>query len=109
MLVKNLAEESFVALRRVYDGVQAAGGVLNVSIDKSMMSYVKSSHSAYTLALQKKKDEQSAQKQKIADKRKILAEIKSLEEKKSKIESNRQQECLTIEAKIKDLTKKSAL
>ena len=53
VLVTNMQEESVVAQRQVYDGIHAAGGLLNVDINASLMSYVRSSHSAYDDALKK--------------------------------------------------------
>ena len=49
VLVENLKEESGVAQRQVFDGIQSSGGISEVVITPSMMSYVRSSHSRYSV------------------------------------------------------------
>ena len=39
MLVENLMEESLIGQRIVYDGIQKAGGVFSVNIDKNMIHF----------------------------------------------------------------------
>jgi hypothetical protein len=44
-LVENLHEESLIAQRQLYDGILAAGGVLNVAIEKSLLQLARSARS----------------------------------------------------------------
>jgi hypothetical protein len=50
MLVENLHEESLNAQRHVYDAVTAAGGLLQVKIDRRMMQFHRGAYSRYKSA-----------------------------------------------------------
>ena len=64
VLVENLKEESVVAQRQVFDGIQSSGGIREVVITSSMMSYVRSPHSRYNDALKRKKKHKARRKRK---------------------------------------------
>ena len=64
VLVEHLKEESVVAQRQVVDGIQSSGGISEVVITPSMMSYVRSSHSRYSDALKRKKRHKGRRKRK---------------------------------------------
>ena len=96
VLVTNMQEESVVAQRQVYDGIHASGGLLNININASLMSYVRSSHSTYEDALKKKQQEQSEKEKRRVEKRKATEMIKELKAKKFRLTEDLKAESLEI-------------
>ena len=85
MLVPNLAEQSLVAQRIVYDEVFDQGGVINVEIPKALILSVRNSRQRYEQALKEKKNKLLMDEEEERQKVKALLEIKELKEKKSDI------------------------
>ena len=69
MLMENLHEQSLVAQRQVYDAVLAAGGVTAVEVDKSLLQFVRSSHSRYLECLRKKRLSTHDEEQKASERK----------------------------------------
>ena len=105
MLVENLHESSLVAQRTVFDAISYAGGVLEVSVDKRMMQYVRGARSRYDDAMKASKAAQAADDAKTASKKKISAEIKNLQAKKAKLAKDAASAVLGLDQEIKELRK----
>jgi len=103
LLVENLLEESLVAQRQVYDAVLAAGGVAAVEINKSMLQFVRGSHSRYEDCLQRKRRSQDVETRKDADRKRAAEQIKQLKLKKAKIAESVATESKSIDRDIADL------
>ena len=107
MVIENLAESSLVAQRMVYDSVKYAGGVSEVTIDKSMLQYVRGARSRYEQALQDAKAAEVADIAESARKRKIATEIKHLQAKKTKLANEAASAVKSIDEEIKELKKQT--
>ncbi|GBL83428.1 hypothetical protein AVEN_110724-1 [Araneus ventricosus] len=85
-LIENQLEESLVALRQIYDGVVGEGGINDLVITKSMINFVKNSHTRYLEALEKRKETSREKDQAVAEKRKKDMLKRELQAKKTKID-----------------------
>ena len=87
LLVENLAEESVVCQRMVYDHVISTGKpVFEIPITNDLLKSCKLAHSRYTLALEQKRSKNEAEEK--SRKRKIKSEeIADVKEKKRALES----------------------
>lgn len=105
ILVENLQEHSVVAQRVVYDSIQAAGGIMNVTIDKSMMQYVRSARSAYMEELKKKREKDSEMNRKLEERKRAAEIIKTLKAKKAKLMTTAASEASLIDSEIAEMEK----
>ena len=93
ILLPNMAEETVVAQRIVYEGVHKAGGPSNVEINGEMLKMVRNSHKLYEAERKKKQEKQSEGQKRIVEKRKATMELNTavakrkavLDEMKSKM------------------------
>ena len=104
---KNLAEESLVAQRMVYDAVRAGGGPLEMPIGADLIKSAKLSHKRYKEALERKSD---ADKKIAMEAKNSAAKAKEklqlLEERKRKLEEeakDARMELGSIDVEIKRL------
>ena len=105
ILVENLHEDSIMAQRTVYDAIQAVRGLAGVTVDKSMMMYVRTSHRRYQENLERARHtEANTQKQQSAVKR-ISLEIQELQAKKKKLGKESSAECHKLDTQIAELAK----
>lgn len=103
MLVENLHEDSLVAQRIVYDGVQSAGGVTSVNIDNAMLSYVRGSHARYQEALKRKREAESELDKQQAGQKRAAEHIKLLTAKKAKLVQDTTAETHKLDMEIAEL------
>jgi hypothetical protein len=103
MLVENLMEDSLIGQRMVYDGIQKAGGVLSVNIDKNMIHSVRAARTRWEETIQKSKTAREHEQSAAAEKRKITSEIKILETKKAKLASEAATAAANIQKEIDQL------
>ena len=82
ILVENLSEKSLVSQRLVWQGIQKAGGVKNVSINKSMILSARNARSLYREDLDRRKKEREEEEVEFSRKRKNKELIAALQEKK---------------------------
>jgi len=105
LLIENLGEESLVALRRVWDGIQYAGGETGVEVNQAMLRYARGSHARYKDYLQKKKDEEDDAQQlsryEREEKKRKKKELEELEKERELLQEKQKQ----IESKMKKLKK----
>lgn len=101
LLVENLLEESLVSQRVICDSIKHLGGLRNVTINRSMLTSVRSSRRRYQSYLEKKKEMQSEEEKKKIEKRKIELQLKELEEKRKKLKLEREMEDVEIGEKKK--------
>ena len=84
-----LVENLHVAQRTVYDAIQAVGGIAGVTVDKSIMMYVRTSHRRYQENLERaRQTEANTPKQQSAVKL-ISLEIQELQAKRRNLNRNR--------------------
>ena len=87
ILSTNMAEESVVACRQVYDGIQSLGVLMEQCITSEMLKHCKSAHSRHKTRMEDKK--KLNKESEIERKRKaIRAEIESISKEKTKTGSN---------------------
>ena len=105
ILVENMHEESVVAQRVVYDGIQSVGGIMNINIDKKLLQYVRGSRARYMDEL-KRKREQKAKDESQNDERKRAAQtLKMLKSKKAKVLQAAAAETSSLDTQIAELEK----
>ena len=94
-----------MAQRQVFDGIQSSGGISEIVITLSLMSYVRSSHSRYSDALKRKREAQSEEETKRVQKREATQKIKELKAKRSELTAELQTETRDIQKEIERLDK----
>ena len=102
---KNLHEQSLVAQRQVYDAVLAAVGVTAVEVDKSLLQFVRSSHSRQLECLRKKRLSTHDEEQKASERKRAIDQIKLLRAKKARIAETVAAESQNIDRDIAELEK----
>lgn len=105
-IIENLQEESLVALRQIYDGVSAEGGVESVEINKALIHSVKNAHARYTEHLENKRKALKEKSEKENEKKKALKEKRELEAEKEKLMSEARNRSAEIQEKIIEINKK---
>lgn len=84
-LMENQREKSLIALRRICDFVQNAGGLENIQIDKSLIHSMRNAHLFYNEDKKKEHEKLKVQQEQNLLKRKNQEEIKNLQFKRAKI------------------------
>ena len=80
-----MAEESVVAYRQVYDGIQSLGVLMEQCITSEMLKHCKSAHSRYKTHMEDKKLNKKSEKER---KRKAIGEeLNQSQRKKQKLEA----------------------
>lgn len=105
LLVENMRNETLIAQRLVSDAIKAAGGVLNIPIDKEMMVGVKLSSGRMLKdkeirTLQREEESAAA----VAKKRKVQ-EINQLQKSLNDLENEHRAKRVALEAQIEGLRK----
>lgn len=106
-VVENLTEESLIAIRQVYDGVLASGGLDQLEITKEMVHYARNAHARYSECLKKKDLEKNEEAKAEKMKRKAAEEKKELEAKKAKIIEEAKKQAALLDEQISEISKKS--
>lgn len=105
-IVQNLHEESLVALRKVCEGVRAAGGIDEFEITTQMIHATRNSHARYTEYLAKKKEETQEKLRTEKDKKQVAKKKAELEAQRLQVLSEARKRAAEIENKIAELSKK---
>ena len=99
-LQENMKNESLVAQRIVFYGIQCDGGYLKVSISQSMLRYVCNSCKAYENAKEENcKRQTEAENQKV-EKKRLSTELKKLKECKKVATTAASRSIKAFDAKI---------
>ncbi|XP_043473844.1 uncharacterized protein LOC122505991 [Leptopilina heterotoma] len=85
MVIENQKKSSLIALRQVYDGIVAEGGLTNVSITSKMIDRVQFSRRDYMDALKKEKKQTANDREEDLKKKSLSEKLKDLQEKKRSI------------------------
>lgn len=101
--VENLAEESLVAQRQIYDAIIANGGLDSVSITKPLILSARNAHHRYMDALKKRRTEADAKKIESQERKRAAIRVKELSAKKRKVLEDASKEATLIEAEIQTL------
>lgn len=104
--IENQINRSIVAQRRVYNAVQAAGGLDRVEINKKMIIMTRNSYQEYSKALKEQKRLNRDKENEKFEKEKLLNEVKELKIKKMQIMTDRLQDISEIDEKINTLLSK---
>ena len=80
LLQENMKNESLVAQRIVFDGIQHDGGYLKVNISQDMLCYVRNSHKAYENAKEENGKRQTEAENQKVEKQRLSIELKKLKE-----------------------------
>lgn len=105
ILVENLHEDSIVAQRTVYDAIQAVGGIAGVTVDKSTIMYVRTSHRRYQENLERARQAEANTLKQQSTVKRISVEIQELQAKKKKLEKESAAECYKLDTQIAELAK----
>ena len=87
ILSTNMAEESVVAYRHIYDGIQSLGVLMEQCIALEMLKHCKSTHSKYKTHMEDKK-KLNKESEKERKKKAIGEELNQSQRKKQKTGSN---------------------
>ncbi len=101
-LVENLQQHSLVSQRIVYDAVIAAGGILNMNIDKSMILSVRNASAKRKDALQIQKQ---AEVEEAFKRKRVAEELVEVKAKKKKLIEQKNEEVKAVECRIIELKK----
>lgn len=100
--VENLAENSYIAQRLIYDHVKHSGGIHSVNITKELRIFASSAHSKYRLFLEEQSAREISANEKM--KRKLESDnVVSLKEQKSILEK----EILELESRANDFAQRA--
>ena len=86
ILSTNMAEESVVAYRQVYDGIQSLGVLMEQCITSEMLMHCKSAHSRYKTHMEGKK-KLNKESEKERKRKAIGGELNQSQRKKQKLEA----------------------
>jgi len=104
-LIDNLADESLIAQRQVWAGIQSFGGVKDVEITKKMILNVRSARSYYVTALEEKKKEAQKQESIDQEKKRAKRKIEELQNKKIRIMEETRNIIDTLDQEIQSVKK----
>jgi hypothetical protein len=102
-LVENLREESLVCQRQVHDDVLAAGGILSVPMEKSLLQLARSARSRYRAALEEKKKEINKEDERLNALKHKADIVKVLKAKKLKVMEDARAASMEIERQVAEL------
>ncbi|KAG8302895.1 positive regulation of histone H3-K4 trimethylation [Homalodisca vitripennis] len=105
-IVENLKEESLVALRKVCDGVSAAGGLEAMEITNELVHAAKNSHAHYSEHLAKQREEMKDKINSEKERKQAAIEKKELEAQKFQVLSDARKRAAELDDKIQELSKK---
>lgn len=108
-LIDNMANETLVARRLVYDSVKTIVGpnVQDLVIDKSLIHSTKNARSRYMEEISRKKAEDEERQLKLKKKRQVELQIMELEAKRAKLREEKDKELELLEENIKKLAEES--
>lgn len=103
-IVENQLNESLIAQRQVYGGVQEMGGVCNiVDIPKAMILKVRNSRSMYKEDLDKKKQTRTEQAEDEMNRKRLKDRVEELKQKKMRILMEKDRELENVQQEIDKL------
>ncbi|KAG8324932.1 Paired amphipathic helix protein Sin3a [Homalodisca vitripennis] len=105
-IVENLKEESLVALRKVCDGISAAGGLKAMEITNELVHAAKNSHAHYSEHLAKQREEMKDKINSEKERKQAAIEKKELEAQKFQVLSDARKRAAELDDKIQELSKK---
>lgn len=103
ILIENLAEESLVAQRQVYDAIMYHGGVEKVKINNNLIHAVRNSSDRYYDALKKKKEKEDEISKEKARKRHNTEMLRTLAQKKAKLLEEARRKVEEVELEMKQI------
>lgn len=106
-IVENLKEESLIALRKVCEGVRAAGGIEEFEITTELIHSTKNSHARYTEHLLKQREQSKEKTLAEKEKKQAVKEKMDLEAQRFEILSEARKRTAELDSKIEELSKKA--
>ncbi|KAE8742180.1 hypothetical protein FOCC_FOCC012266 [Frankliniella occidentalis] len=103
IIVENQLDESLVAQRLVYDGVVSAGGVSSITVDKSMILSFRNARDRYGTALEKRREGEREEVERLKSKRVTADRLSELKAKKAKLMTQNAAEMSAIDDEMNAL------